>query len=87
MTALLTFANDHWFITWCALWLVWGVLWLASVSIAIVTDLIRSIIIRTYRLIMVVCRGWPPVHLDADGDWKEQPTTETTNGDQPNETI
>jgi hypothetical protein len=26
---------------------------------------------RTYRTIMVCVRGWPPAHLDADGDWKE----------------
>jgi len=25
---------------------------------------------RILRTILVVARGWPPPHLDADGDWK-----------------
>ena len=25
---------------------------------------------RTARAVMVIARGWPPEHLDADGDWK-----------------
>lgn len=32
--------------------------------------LIRSIWIRLMRMIMVNKHGWPPPHLDADGDWK-----------------
>jgi len=30
--------------------------------------------IRTMRTIMVATRGWPPPHLDADGDFKEDAT-------------
>jgi len=26
---------------------------------------------RFFRMVMVLFRGWPPSHLDADGDWKE----------------
>lgn len=37
---------------------------------------IRAIVVRMLRLVMVACRGWPPAHLDADGDWK--PATEET---------
>ncbi len=25
---------------------------------------------RTLRTVKVLVRGWPPPHLDADGDWK-----------------
>jgi hypothetical protein len=25
---------------------------------------------RILRTVLVVARGWPPAHLDADGDWK-----------------
>lgn len=32
-----------------------------------------SITSRAYRMIMVSLRGWPPAHLDADGDWKPEP--------------
>lgn len=26
---------------------------------------------RFFRVVKVLIRGWPPEHLDADGDWKE----------------
>jgi hypothetical protein len=29
--------------------------------------------IRFMRMLQVRKHGWPPLHLDADGDWKEQP--------------
>jgi len=32
--------------------------------------ILKFLIIRGYRTIMVCIRGWPPSHLDADGDWK-----------------
>ena len=60
-----TFWDSHTFLAWCALWLVWGV-------IPILT-MVLSLFIRTYRVIMVSLRGWPPAHLDADGDWKPTP--------------
>ncbi len=25
---------------------------------------------RVLRTLLVIARGWPPPHLDADGDWK-----------------
>ncbi|MBG0871866.1 MULTISPECIES: hypothetical protein [Burkholderia] len=31
-----------------------------------------SIVSRLYRVAMVAARGWPPAHLDADGDWKKE---------------
>jgi hypothetical protein len=34
---------------------------------------IRDIWRRTTSLIRVAVRGWPPAHLDADGDWKHEP--------------
>lgn len=42
----------------------------------IVGGVIRAafrLITRLYRMIMVASRGWPPAHLDADGDWKPTP--------------
>lgn len=27
---------------------------------------------RFFRLLTVAIRGWPPPHLDADGDWKPE---------------
>lgn len=28
---------------------------------------------RGFRSINILARGWPPAHLDADGDWKPDP--------------
>lgn len=61
----LSFASEHWFLTWCALWLAWTPL--------IALNQVTPIITRIYRVIMVSLRGWPPAHLDADGDWKPAP--------------
>lgn len=61
----LAFADQHHILTWCALWLLWPAvltpIWTARLAFRLVT--------RTYRLLMVLARGWPPAHLDADGDW------------------
>lgn len=62
---LLVFASEHWFLTWCALWLLWPIVLLPSLMIRIIN--------RTYRVINISTRGWPPAHLDADGDWKPEP--------------
>ena len=35
---------------------------------------------RFFRMIMVLIKGWPPEHLDADGDWK--PTQEEKEEDE-----
>lgn len=39
--------------------------------------LARCIVVRGLRTINVCARGWPPSHLDADGDWKPEPEKET----------
>ena len=63
---LLSFADHHWFLTWCALWLLWPFFMLPS--------LVFRIINRAYRMVNIALRGWPPAHLDADGDWKPSAT-------------
>lgn len=34
---------------------------------------------RFMRMLMVRKHGWPPAHLDADGDWKPEPKTNDNN--------
>lgn len=80
----LTFAAQHYFLIWCALWLLWPVVTLPHMAVALIT--------RTYRMIMVALRGWPPAHLDADGDWKpapkmEEKTESVTCGDMSHTTT
>ena len=59
----------HPFIGWCALWLMWGVFWVMAVGL----NLVFRIINRVLRAINVTFRGWPPSHLDLDGDWQPIP--------------
>lgn len=32
---------------------------------------------RRRRSMNIIAKGWPPAHLDADGDWMARPETET----------
>jgi len=73
MTELLAFFSEHWFLAWCALWLLWAPLGLAHQVLNLSSRLIR--------MIMVALRGWPPAHLDADGDWRPRPKAEPAGGE------
>lgn len=59
------FWHAHPFLAWCALWLIWAVVPLTQSTFLIVNRVLRSV--------KVLCRGWPPPHLDADGDWRPLP--------------
>lgn len=58
MKTLIEFASDS---PWLTFFLAW-----------LLVDLLMKVIGRGYRTIMVSVRGWPPAHLDADGDWKKE---------------
>ena len=45
---------------------IWAVFWLGLVIIINITAMIN----RLFRTIRVIIRGWPPEHLDIDGDFK-----------------
>ena len=66
------FWGEHWFLAWSALWLLWGIIWLPVALVSVAAKLIN----RVFRTINVACRGWPPAHLDSDGDWKPTPKQE-----------
>lgn len=42
------------------------------ILLVIVLQFFTNVWCRFVRTIKVLCRGWPPSHLDADGDWKSQ---------------
>jgi hypothetical protein len=63
-----TFAGEHYFLAWSALWLIWGAVYLAVLAIAMPIKLCSRIL----RAVMVSARGWPPEHLDADGDFRPE---------------
>lgn len=54
------FFNNHPFIAWCSLWLLWLLIPAMQTTLLLIG--------RTYRTINILFRGWPPAHLDADGD-------------------
>lgn len=49
---------------------------LAFFSICSVYYLCRTLMVSARRVVMVCARGWPPSHLDADGDWKPETKAE-----------
>ena len=55
------FFGGSYFLSWCSLWLFW--------LIAPLMDFVFRVINRVLRRIKVILRGWPPEHLDADGDF------------------
>jgi hypothetical protein len=57
--SLLAFASEHWMMTLAAMWVMVCAL-----------KIIAHVYIRTLRVLIVSVRGWPPDHLDTDGDWK-----------------
>ena len=67
MTIWEAFTHLHPFVQWSALWLAWVPLLLVYnltlMPFRLVNRAIRSRNIRE--------RGWPPPHLDADGDFKK----------------
>lgn len=58
------FFDQHWFLAWCALWGVWPAAYVALILIGTVFRMWN----RLMRAVNVAVRGWPPAHLDADGD-------------------
>lgn len=49
--------------------------WLGfTILVYLPLDAIRLIIVRLIRRSIVSKHGWPPAHIDADGDWKPEQT-------------
>lgn len=69
---ILNFASEHYFLTWCALWLAWA----PFLLVVIVLNFTLRIVIGTYRALVITLRGWPPAHVDADGDRKPASKTD-----------
>jgi len=52
-------------------WSWLGIFLLISMILSLVFKFIIRIWTRFMRMLMVRKHGWPPSHLDADGDWPE----------------
>lgn len=44
--------------------------WLTAFLALLLIELINKVIQRGYRVMILRKNGWPPAHLDADGDWR-----------------
>jgi len=42
--------------------------WLFIIVTVCILQLAGNLVIRVLRTVNIICRGWPPIHLDADGD-------------------
>lgn len=62
------FFGDSYFLAWCALWLFWVVVPLFAITFRAINRILRTI--------RIIFRGWPPKHLDADGDFYVKPDTD-----------
>lgn len=50
--------------------------WLAFIVVCAIYYLLKTIVVRGTRMVNVALRGWPPAHIDADGDWTPEPKSE-----------
>jgi hypothetical protein len=55
-------------IAFSGFWKFWGVIILLVLPVSLILNLWS----RFMRMIMVRKHGWPPSHLDADGDWPKK---------------
>jgi hypothetical protein len=63
---MLRMADLHPFLAFCELWLIGCIVHLAiTFSFKTINRFLRTV--RIWRA------GWPPAHLDADGDFKPEP--------------
>lgn len=65
------FFGGSYFLAWCSLWLFW--------MLVPIMFYIFKIINRVIRSINIIFRGWPPPHLDADGDFIDNDDIESTS--------
>jgi hypothetical protein len=76
MDVINQYSTDHW---WMFFWLcTWALIvaWRIFATCACFAN-------RVLRSINVALRGWPPVHLDADGDWKPTPADDDSGSSKP----
>lgn len=43
---------------------------ISAILFVLSAEILLKISSRFFRLLLVAVRGWPPPHLDADGDWR-----------------
>lgn len=60
-------------------WTFCGVALLLNGFFYFMVNMILRVWSRFMRYLMVSKHGWPPSHLDADGDWKEEPKLESAS--------
>ena len=55
-------------------WIFCGSYCLIAMVLFFIVNGILKLLSRFFRMIMVSLRGWPPGHLDADGDFLDNQT-------------
>ena len=49
------------------IWVFLGIIAIMTILVSVILEMWS----RFFRYLMVSKHGWPPGHLNADGDWKE----------------
>lgn len=73
MAEFYQFAGEHPFLTFCLAWLL----------LTAFVEMPLKVVNRWIRHRNIIVAGWPPAHLDADGDWKPKESTESNDGSAP----
>jgi hypothetical protein len=60
-------------IAFSGFWPFVGMMILLNGSAYFFVNMVVKMWVRFTRMLMVRKHGWPPAHLDADGDWKPNP--------------
>lgn len=63
-------------IAFSGFWSFVGMIILLNGAAYFIVNMIIRMWVRFTRVLMVRKHGWPPPHLDADGDWKPAPKTD-----------
>jgi hypothetical protein len=59
-------------------WVFCGVTIILNGAAYFFVNMVVRIWIRYMRYLSVKSKGWPPAHLDADGDWKPEPKSKVS---------
>jgi hypothetical protein len=72
LLSYIEWGNEHWwFFGWTAFWSILMLLAGVFQTMRLVLFVLPNRLLRT---IHVTKHGWPPEHLDADGDWRPLPS-------------
>lgn len=65
---ILDFAGNHTILAWCVLWLIWPLMFFVYMIISFPFRIVS----RLFMTIRIMVRGWPPIHIDGNAEFRKQ---------------